>query len=268
VADFFARPDDRPRLALFLNAGDPPLDQLADVVAMLDAYGVDCLELAVPFPDSATDGPVIRRSADRALARKTGLDDVLRFVAETRRRRLRIVLLADWSHTVRPIRERAFLERVAGSGADAVLVHGLPPVLRAEYRRAAEHVAMPVVTTCYATSADAVLREAATATAYTYLVATYGRSGTVAADGYAGLTRVVRRLRALSPAPIAAGFGIRSAADVAMVATCGADAVVVGSAAVARVESAGIEQRDVTEALRRLIDELRGPHEIHGKAST
>ena len=36
-------------LALFLNAGDPSLEHLEDLVIFLDNAGVDCLELAVPF---------------------------------------------------------------------------------------------------------------------------------------------------------------------------------------------------------------------------
>ncbi|GGQ86163.1 tryptophan synthase subunit alpha [Couchioplanes azureus] len=259
MAEFFPRRADGPGLALFLNAGDPPLDQLTDVALMLDESGVDCLELAVPFPDSVTDGPVIRRSAARALARGTGLDDVLSFVSGVRGRlrNLRIVLLADWSYTVRPLREPAFLLKVADSGADALLVHALPPVLRTDYLKAAERAAVPVVTTCYANSRDEVIGDAALATAYTYLVATYGRSGTVAAHGYAGLSDVVSRLRARASAPIAVGFGVRSAADLAAVAATGADAAVVGSAAVARLEQATAQQRDVTDTLSRFIGELR-----------
>jgi acyl carrier protein len=56
----------RDTLALFLNAGDPAFDVLERIVLALDEEGVDCLELAVPFPDSPTDGPTIRRSARRA----------------------------------------------------------------------------------------------------------------------------------------------------------------------------------------------------------
>lgn len=270
MAEFFTRRTGGPGLAVFLTAGDPPLEQLADVVVMLDELGVDCLELAVPFPDSVTDGPVIRRSAARALARGTGLQDVLRFVADIRGRlrHLRIVLLADWGHTVRPLREPAFLGMVAASGADALLLHALPPVLHDSYRRAAESAAVPVVSTCYATSGDAVLGEAAQGTAYIYLVASYGRTGAVVTDGYARLSGVVGRLRALSPLPIAVGFGIRSAADVTAAASSGADAVVVGSAAVAQVERAATQQRDVTEDLRRFIGELRDPQHTRWETRT
>ena len=52
----------------------------------LDEAGVAWLELAVPFPNSVTDGPTIHRSAQRALDRGTDLDATLAFVARIRPR--------------------------------------------------------------------------------------------------------------------------------------------------------------------------------------
>ena len=60
-AFFSDRPAGRPGLALFLNAGDPPLDTFRELVLMLDSCKIDCLELAVSFPNSPTDGPVAGR---------------------------------------------------------------------------------------------------------------------------------------------------------------------------------------------------------------
>src|SRR5919109_3122743 len=98
---FFAdRKPGRPGLALFLNAGDPPLDVFRELVLMLDEARVDCLELAIPFPNSASDGPVIRASASRALQDSIDRDAVLAFVQRVRPecRHLKIALLADWSY--------------------------------------------------------------------------------------------------------------------------------------------------------------------------
>lgn len=256
--DFFAAPPGgEPGLAIFLNAGDPPLAVLPDVVDMLDESRVDCLELAVPFPGSVTDGPVIRRSADRALARGVTLDKVLACLAglRSRLRHLRIVLLADWSHTVRPLGMDNFLGQVRDSGADGLLVHGLPARSRAHYHEAAE---IPVVTTCYASSDPEVLAEAAAnATAYLYLVAHYGRSGTTPPQGFQRLRPLIAELRAGTPAPVAVGFGVRGRAEIEELRDAGADAAVVGSAAVARVEQAEAERRDVVADLARFIFGLR-----------
>jgi tryptophan synthase alpha chain len=258
---FAAAPDGELGLAVFLNAGDPPLDMLPDVIAMLDESRVDCLELAVPFPGSFTDGPVVRRSASRALARGTGLTEVLACLQRLPSRpwHLRIALLADWSHTVRPLGMDDFLGQVSGSRADGLLVHGLPATQRAGYYRAASQARVPVVSTCYPSSGPAVLAESAeNATAYLYLVAHYGRSGTPATDGFRLVRPVIPQLRANTAVPIAVGFGVRGRAEIEALRQAGADAAVVGSAAVARVERAAAERRDVVADLATFVAELRG----------
>ena len=262
--DFFAAPPvGEPGLAVFLNAGDPPLDVLADVVAMLDESGVDCLELAVPFPASFTDGPTVRRSAKRALALGTDLADVLAFVERVRPalRHLRIAVIADWAHTVRPAGMAEFLRATHAAGVDGLLLHGLPATQRASYYELAHATGVPVVATCYPDSEPAVQAESATnATAYLYLVAHYGRSGNASTDGFARVRPVLPVLRANTTAPIAVGFGVRGRAEIDALRDLGADAVIIGSAAVARVEKAGAEHRDVVADLAGFVAELRTDH--------
>jgi tryptophan synthase alpha chain len=256
MGDFFGPP---PGLALFLNAGDPPLDVLGDVVHMLDERGVDCLELGVPFPDSVTDGPVIRRSAERALADGVGLDEVLAFVGDVQGSlaRLRIVVFADWSHTVRPHTLDRFTTEVAASGAAGALLHGVPPRVRPAYYEAAAHAGMPVVTTCYAQSSPDVLAEAARhVSAYVYLVAHYGKSGVGTAPAADAVRAPIAALRARTDAPIAVGFGVRAQADVARVHALGADAAVVGTAGVACVEASRAAGGDVVADLARWVTDL------------
>lgn len=259
-AFFAAPPEGEPGLAVFLNAGDPPLDVLADVIAMLDESGVDCLELAVPFPASFTDGPTVRRSAKRALALGTSLADVLALVERVRPslRHLRIALIADWAHTVRPVGMAEFLRRTHASGVDGLLLHGLPATRRAGYYELAHAAAVPVVSTCYPNSDPAVLAESArNATAYLYLVLHYGRSGTPSGDGFQQVRPIIPVLRANTPAPIAAGFGVRGRAEIETLRDLGVDAVIIGSAAVARVEKAGAEGRDVVADLAEFVSDLR-----------
>ncbi|MFD9905943.1 tryptophan synthase subunit alpha [Streptomyces sp. NPDC059063] len=260
MADLFGHP---PGLAVFLNAGDPPLDVLDDVADMLDEHEVDVLELGVPFPDSISDGPVIRRSADRALAAGTGLEDALAFVERSRgrHRHLRVVVLADWAHTVRPRSTAEAVTAIAASGAAGALLHGAPPRVRPEFYDRAGAAGLPVVTTCYATSPPTALAEAgAHASAYVYLVTHYGTSGAGPSPDPAALRAPVDALRALTGAPIAAGFGVRTAADVARVHAAGADAAVVGSTAVARVEAALAGGGDVVAGLADLVTALRPHH--------
>jgi tryptophan synthase alpha chain len=260
VAQFFAdRREGQPGIALFLNAGDPPLDVFEDLVLLLDQNRVDCLELAIPFPNSATDGPVIRDSADRALADGVDREAVLSFIERVTPQlsHLKIALLADWSYSIKPMRMPEFLELVKSSGAHGLLVHGLPPRLREQYYEAAKAVDQPIVTTCYATSEPAVLDEAAEhGSAYIYLVAAYGRSGTVGPPDHSALVPVMERLRGKADVPIAVGFGVKTREHIEELGAVGADAAIVGSSCVARVTAARDAGRDVVEDFRGLLVEL------------
>lgn len=275
MAEFFLRRRDSGGygLALFLNAGDPPLPVLEDLVLMLDERGVDCLELAVPFPDSVTDGPTIRRSARRALdAGGVGLDEVLEFVARVRPKlnHLRIALLADWSYSVKHRPLRSVVSDVAESGVDGLLVHALPPWLRPDYHAIARETGLPVVTTCYhGVSSRQVMDEAAAnASAYLYLVAHYGRSGTTAKTGGPELAATIAALRARTSAPIAVGFGVKTRADAEAVAANGADGVIIGSAGVARVESALSAGRDVVADFEDFVSSIAVPDEEYTRIRT
>lgn len=207
----------------------------------LDAAQVDCLELAVPFPNSVSDGPTIRRSAERALANGADLDAVLAVLERVRPdlRHIKIALFADWSYTVRHQPLPEILKRIAGAGADGVLIHGLPPRLGPALADTAAAMGLPLVTSCYAASSPAVMEEAARrATAYLYLAAHYGRTGTTPPAGFAGLTPTITHLRKLSTAPIAVGFGVSAPEHLDALHAAGADSAIVGSAFVARMEAA------------------------------
>ena len=260
MSAFFSDPrPGSPGLALFLNAGDPPLDVFEDLVLMLDECRVDCLELAVPFPDSPTDGPVIQESARRALDDGVDRDAVLAFVARVRPKlsHLKIALLADWSYTIKPTPMLDFVEMVKESGADGLLLHGLPPRLKSQYYEAAQQVGQPIVTTCYVTSEPPILHEAAEhGSAYIYLVAAYGRSGTVGPPDHSALVPVLEILRAQTDVPIAVGFGVKNKKHIEELGAVGADAAIVGSTCVKRVAEARDAGRDVVDDFHALLVEL------------
>ncbi|MBB5642456.1 tryptophan synthase subunit alpha [Cryobacterium roopkundense] len=261
---FFAGPThDRSGVVLFLNAGDPPDDTMVEIVRMMDEARVDCLELAVPFPDSFTDGPVVRRSADRSLHQKVDLSSALALVSRLRAvtTHTRIALLVDWSHSLKRRDLGEAVSAVRAAGADALLVHGLPPVLRSPFLDASTAADLPVVTTCYhGTSTDETVSAAAReASAYVYLVARYGRSGTRSADALRSVDASIARIRSLTAAPIAVGFGIATAEDVAAVRRAGADAAIIGTACVESIER-GLREGDVVRSFSRFLDSLDLEH--------
>jgi tryptophan synthase alpha chain len=250
----------RARLAFFLNAGDPSFEVLRPIVTMLDECGVDCLELAVPSTSVATDGAVIRRSSARAIEVGADLAATLAFVATLRPNlsHLKLILMVDWRYVVRAVRIEELLRRAQQASCDGLLLYGAPPRVRPAYYESAHRYGMPIVTTCFVNSTPKVMCEAAAnASAYLYLVSHYGTGEGAGPPDPAVLAPVIDTLRAISRVPIAVGFGIRTVADVQAVTTAGADAAIVGGAAVACLERAIVAGRDAVADMRALVIALQ-----------
>jgi tryptophan synthase alpha chain len=139
-----------------------------------------------------------------------------------------------------------------------LLVHGLPPRLRSDYYAAARLNQLPIITTCYARSSVSVRTEAAAnATAYLYLVSHYGRSGSRPVAGLGELQPLIAELRAQATAPVAVGFGLRDHRDIQALAEMGADAAVIGSAGVERIERALTNHTDPVRELAEFVRALQ-----------
>jgi tryptophan synthase alpha chain len=102
-----------------------------------------------------------------------------------------------------------------------------------------------------------VLDEAAEhGSAYIYLVAAYGRSGTVGPPDHSTLVPVLERLRKQTDVPIAVGFGVKNRDHIEGLGAVGADAAIVGSACVNCVADARENGRDVIEDFHALLVDL------------
>jgi tryptophan synthase alpha chain len=71
-------------LVTYVTAGDPDLQQSAEIIKRLDHAGADVLEVGVPFSDPLADGPVIQRATERALAAGVTLAQVLTMLTSIR----------------------------------------------------------------------------------------------------------------------------------------------------------------------------------------
>jgi tryptophan synthase alpha chain len=246
----------KPGLVIYLTVGDPSLAATEKIaLAAIDA-GADVLELGVPFSDPLADGPVIQRASERALRNGVTLQDVLRLAANLRRARpaAGLVVFSYFNPILQMGLER-FAAEAAASGVDGVLVTDLIVEEAAEYRRVlARHHLQPVFLAA-PTSPEARLREIAEASqGFIYAIARTGVTG-AQKDLAADARTVVERIRPLTRLPIALGFGISSPAQVAAAADF-ADAVVVGSAIVARIEASA--EAEAPRAVGDFIASLRG----------
>ncbi len=129
IETVFARCKEENRAAFipFLMGGDPDLETSAELLDALVEAGADMIEVGVPFSDPIADGPVIQRSATRALAAGTTLSGILDLVARHRRSSEVPIVLFSYFNPIFVRGVGDFAVQASDSGVDGVLCVDLPP---------------------------------------------------------------------------------------------------------------------------------------------
>jgi tryptophan synthase alpha chain len=222
-------------LIAFIMAGDPDLASTVGIVLGLAQAGADIIELGIPFSEPIADGPVIQRSGERALRRGAYLPAILQLVREIRRDSQVPLLLFSYLNPVLRYGFQRFAADAVSSGADGALITDLSVEEAGPYVAEMRRQGLDTVFLAAPTSTDERLqRVAALSTGFIYAVSRAGVTG-VREELSASVAPLVRRLRACTSLPIAAGFGISRPEHLRELAPL-VDGVVVGSAFVRCLE--------------------------------
>jgi tryptophan synthase alpha chain len=147
----------------------------------------------------------------------------------------------------------AVVGRLARAGAAGVIVADLTPDEGAPFEAVARDAGLAVVyLVAPTTPPERRARIAARSGGFLYCVSLIGLTGARTALP-ASVGRLVKSVRAVSPVPVAVGFGVSTPAHVRAYTRAGADGVVVASAL---VDALGEHGRDIT-ALSDLVGRLR-----------
>ena len=257
IAATFAALHERRRKALipYVTAGDPNAEGTAELMLALAAAGADIIELGVPFSDPMADGPVIQKASERALARGIGMTQVLAAVREFRIRDAETpVVLMGYANPIERYGVVRFADEARSAGVDGVLVVDYPPEECEAFAVLLKARALDPIFLIAPTSSDARIRSVAeVAAGYVYHVSLKGVTGAGHFD-IAAVAQMIPRIKAHVKLPVGVGFGIRDAATARAVADV-ADAVVIGSALVQRLE--GASRADAPVLAGRFIAEIR-----------
>ncbi len=193
------------------------------------------IELGVPFSDPMADGPVIQRASERALHHGFGLAAVLETAAKVRQRAKVPIVLFSYYNPLMQYGVVNLTRDAKEAGIDALLVTDLPLEESDEFTSALRAKELDLIFLVAPTSTEKRLQAiAAKATGFIYAVSRAGVTGRQA-DVSAAAENLVSRVRRCSDLPVAVGFGISTAEQVAKTWAY-ADAAVVGSAIVAEIE--------------------------------
>ena len=259
IAGVFAALREQGRQALipFVTAGDPaPSATLPLMHAMVEA-GADIIELGVPFSDPMADGPVIQRASERALAHHVSLHDVIELVRRFRETNdTTPVVLMGYLNPLEVMGYEAFADAASQAGVDGVLTVDIPPEEGERFVPAMKAKGIDPIFLLAPTSNRArIERITAAASGFVYYVSLKGVTG-AANLSLDSVREKLAEIRACTSLPVGVGFGIKDAQTAAAMATF-ADAVVVGSALVSRIEAHPDDAAAATSEIRQILADMR-----------
>ncbi|ORU92777.1 MAG: tryptophan synthase subunit alpha [Cycloclasticus sp. symbiont of Poecilosclerida sp. N] len=252
--DCFAALDAANKKALipFVTAGDPNADFTLTCMHEMVQAGANIIELGVPFSDPMSDGPVIQKASERALAAGMSLKGVIALVKQFRKTDQKTpLILMGYLNPIEFMGYERFAEKASQAGVDGVLTVDIPPEESADLIAAYEkHALAPIFLLSPTSNETRIKKIAAVAKGYIYYVSLKGVTGA----GHLELGDVeqkVRQIKQHTALPIAVGFGVKNSDIAANIAKI-SDAVVVGSALINCItDHAGNEQHG-----REAIDDL------------
>jgi len=228
----------RKALVPYITAGHPSPEATIELLHALVDAGADLLEVGVPFSDVMADGPVIQNACERALIQGMTLDRVFAMVEQFRTDDAETpVILMGYMN---PIERRGlgrFARDAAAAGVDALLIVDCPAdeaeeTVEAFAGRGMHQIFLAAPTT----TPSRMERLAKIAGGFIYYVSLKGVTGSATLNA-ASLAPALAGIRAYSQLPVAVGFGISTPEQAAAVGR-EADAVVIGSALVQRLDAA------------------------------
>jgi tryptophan synthase alpha chain len=259
LQECFSRLREQQRRALipYITAGDPEPGVTVALMHAMVRSGADVIELGVPFSDPMADGPVIQRASERALKHQVNLKQVLQMVQRFRTDDAQTpVVLMGYLNPLEVMGYAAFADAAQAAGVDGVLTVDLPPEEADDLIAQLKPRAIDAIFLLAPTTDSARIRKVcALASGYLYYVSLKGVTGAQSLN-VESVAKKLAEIRAVTTLPLGVGFGIKDANAAAAVARV-ADAVVVGSALIEKVERNIGQNARIEQAICELLSAMR-----------
>lgn len=234
-----ASAQDRAALITYIVCGRPSVNECVEIAHGLEQSGVDIIELGMPFSDPLADGPVIRSATKSALDDGIGTESCVKLVAAIREAGVQIpIVMMGYVNPLLAYGLDRFVCDIADAGADGLIVPDAGSYDRLRKGAQSEGLAfVQLVTPC--TKGERLNTIIGQSSGFLYAVTSAGTTGmrdsvtSSTVDMLTTINGAVSEERFVIP--VATGFGVRSAVQLAKLAA-NADGVIVGSALVEKIE--------------------------------
>lgn len=219
----------------FITAGDPDFLTTKALVFELEKRGADIVELGVPFSDPLADGPIIQRSSQRALKKEVSLTRILDLVKDIRGKTQIALILMGYYNLIFNYGEKRFIEKASDVGVDGLIIVDLPPEEAHPLIREARKNELALIFLLTPVSSEERIKLVCESSqGFIYCVAYTGITGDKR-KSEESLKDLIAKIHSITSTPVGIGFGISSPSK-ARKATALAEAVIVGSAIIKKIE--------------------------------
>nr|YP_009502205.1 tryptophan synthase alpha subunit [Porolithon onkodes]ASB29806.1 tryptophan synthase alpha subunit [Porolithon onkodes] len=228
-------------LVPFITAGYPSLSATSKLIHLLDAQGVNAIELGIPYSDALADGPVIQESSRVALNQKVYFEKILELVNQECSTIQAPIIIFTYLNPILSRGISIFIKEIADAGVKGLIIPDLP-IEEADYFIAlCKLYSIELILFVSLTSSEARIKQIVLkAPGCIYLVSSYGVTGE-RRNLHKGLPSVIAKIRQYSDKPIMLGFGISNENQVAeiMRSNLAINAIVMGSVFIKKIANNG-----------------------------
>ena len=255
-----ANRDGRAAFIPFATAGYPDAATSLDVaVALIDA-GADVLEIGLPYSDPLADGATIQRASAVALANGATLDDSIKLIGRIHEARPRtpLVTMGYCNQVLGGADGATVLRRLADAGVSGFILADITPDESEELEAEATAVGIGLIyLVAPTTTADRLPYVAKRSQGFLYAVSLAGVTG-ARTSLPPGVKRFLRTVQAVSPVPVAIGFGVSKPKHAKQLAPV-ADGVITASALIDALGPDGTDVERMSELARSLREACARP---------
>lgn len=242
----------------YITCGYPDIKTTKDLIKSFSDWGVDIVELGVPFSDPLADGPTIQMASQAALKKKVNLETVLRTAREVSGKIDMPLVIMSYYNPIFHYGIRRFISRAAKSGISGLIIPDLPPDEAGQIEMFSRQYDIATVYFVTPTSSESRTKLAAShSRGFIYYVSLTGVTG-ARKKLPAEIKKHIKSIKQATKKPVCVGFGISNAKQAKEIAAY-SDGVIMGSAIIDRIEQAKSKKvmfADIKKLVKSLVKAL------------
>ncbi|WP_282935253.1 tryptophan synthase subunit alpha [Paenibacillus sp. RC67] len=234
--------------------GYPDFETNYEMIRLFHEYGVDLVELQIPFSEPIADGPVFLKANQQALEQGTTVQQCMDFARKVTQDFDMPFLFMTYYNIVFQYGDERFAADCASIGISGLIVPDAFPEESSDYLTACtkQGIAPVLLATPY-TSAERLAYVSQETDGFLYCVARKGLTGSKTAFDEAA-SQFIERCRQHARTPIGVGFGIQHPDDIRYLKGK-SDIAIVGSQLLKVLESEGLPGvRKFLQSLSEAVD--------------